>query len=51
MTAATIYAPQKKYAEKQRAAGLIPVTVWVPEADRERTLEFAEKRRNEHKTV
>lgn len=45
MAATEVYAPQKRYTQKQRAAGLIPVTVWVPERDRERTVNFAEKLR------
>ena len=43
-----IYEPQRRYSEKQRAAGLVPVTVWVPEAERDVTIEHAAKLRAKH---
>jgi|TARA_R110000851_G_scaffold245453_1_gene398192 hypothetical protein len=51
MTQTGAYAPQKRYAEKQRALGMVPVTVWVPEEKREQTVEYAEKLRVTFKKV
>ena len=40
-----IYAPQRRYTEKMRAAGMVPVTVWVPAANREDAIKHAAKMR------
>ena len=45
---AVIYRPQRRYTEKQRALGYVPLTVWVPEEDREKTIKYAAKLRRDH---
>jgi len=48
MTKTEVYAPQKRYVKRQKAEGLIPVTIWVPEKDREQTIKYAEGLRKTH---
>ena len=53
MTATTVeaitgYGAQRKYSEKQVKSGLVKVTAWVPIADRDNILDYAEELREEH---
>ena len=48
MATTEIYAPQKRYVQRQKAEGFIAVTVWVPEQDRERAIKYAAGLRKEH---
>lgn len=43
-----IYAPQKRYADKQAELGMIKISAWVPECMRDRALKYAGKLRAEH---
>lgn len=40
------YAPQKRYAKKCVETGLVRLSVWVPEADREEVVQLVKKLRN-----
>lgn len=42
------YAPQRAYAIKQEALGLIKVTAWVPEDSRDEALDFIAMLREKH---
>jgi len=44
----TVYAPQRRYSDKQKKLGLTKVTMWVPEASRERALKYGAKLRRDH---
>jgi len=48
MKQSVIYKPQRDYAARQREAGLVSITVWVPEKDREKAIKYAGKLRKDH---
>ena len=47
MATSTVYAPQRRYHDKQKAAGMVKVSAWVPEDARERALKYMAKLRRE----
>lgn len=42
-----IYAPQRRYEDKQIKAGHVRISAWVPEGDRDRALNYCAKLRKD----